>query len=1388
MEKNLNKTNQKSLNSHIDSINLDNDIKSVKQLVAQVVENINGLEMSFLNASTIQNLDQKTKEGEKLLEELQKINLKDYESNIRVETFNETLANAGSFVQPSIQLKSDIVDMSNNLINMTLLIAELKNFTQKARESTINAELILKDKLKEMIEEKINQINKHVQETEMLIADGYKFNNETVEGSNSLQKLQTDIEQENKNLNADMERLRKNMEERSLLIPDAIRDTEQAKIHASEIENQSADLSRKFSSTRNLATDPLRAANAYNNISLAIEDAELAIKPLKGLEVDALKDPILQENVKRTNEELGVTEKSLADLKARYKRNSDQTSMLDDKAKSPIELLDSVKEKLNDTASLVTDLRGIEKIKQQVDKVKLIDKRVKDLLISIDTLSDNTKELNSYLNFTSDIRESEDYLKQLSNSKANNLKNFDQEFMDKNQATFDRLKDSIGDKITDLKKRIQIAKHQANNIRVGAMFNNNSVLELNNPPNLASSSTFNKFSMQFFAQSPDGLLAYIGNPISSDTNASKKKKKRDAYDETNLLNNSPKTDFICLEIRRGRVTLIWDLGSGQPNELVDEQNVYDNNWHNVIVERYGKLVKLIVKTNDKETENSKLTEGTSSLLNLDPQISRIFIGGISQQVKVSSSIVNHYFMGNISNLIFDNEPMGLWNLKHSSNVYGGAPFDRSTTNSLRFNGNSYVILRKTETMNFKENLYVSFVFKTFVKNGLLFLVGEPALNEYLSVEIYKGSVVLRYELGSAPMTVVSNGVYNDGKWHFVKVNREDKESMLTVDQFDEQTGFSLGMSTDLSTDDNIYIGGFPGHHPYFDVSKDGFDGCIKDLQIGTDQQNLNNNKESYGISLGCSSDFIRTVSFVEHVNQVNSFVVYPIQEVITKDRLQVAFKFVTLSKLGLLLHLSNEDSSIYFNVYLNNGMLLLHTNQNDSLKTDKHVYNDNQWHYVTIEIDQNMVKMDIDDFSLQEVALKEPINFALLGMINVGGLPPPIDKQFGPMFGDFIGCIGDITLNEQFVNFAASTDKQNAQFTKCALAGQADLPVTDLLPPKSFSITPESKRKPIYKMLPPIGNCKLPPIPRMEESNLQMNEVRFGDTLWSRYEFSISNDVSKGLENESGFQIKFKTTQANGIIFYITSSNGIDFVGLYFVNNKLHYGFDCGSGHGVVSLKNEYADGQWHSATFSRKGKNGLIRVDDETAEVTSLGATSALNVKSPIYIGGIPEELATETKGHLKAVDKDFNHAMTSFSGCLKDLKVRDLEYKFQDGRGVDVAPCSDQVEYGHFFHYDGGYIRLMEEFRVRVEFTLTMQIKPRKMDGILAAVFGKTDYLALYLDKGKITFVVDNGAVRSLYFYILSILSICVVYTIFILGSVHCYERFDYGQSNKQSTNQFV
>ena len=72
MEKNLNKTNQKSLNSHIDSINLDNDIKSVKQLVAQVVENINGLEMSFLNASTIQNLDQKTKEGEKLLEELER--------------------------------------------------------------------------------------------------------------------------------------------------------------------------------------------------------------------------------------------------------------------------------------------------------------------------------------------------------------------------------------------------------------------------------------------------------------------------------------------------------------------------------------------------------------------------------------------------------------------------------------------------------------------------------------------------------------------------------------------------------------------------------------------------------------------------------------------------------------------------------------------------------------------------------------------------------------------------------------------------------------------------------------------------------------------------------------------------------------------------------------------------------------------------------------------------------------------------------------------------------------------------------------------------------------------------------------------------------------------
>lgn len=56
--------------------------------------------------------------------------------------------------------------------------------------------------------------------------------------------------------------------------------------------------------------------------------------------------------------------------------------------------------------------------------------------------------------------------------------------------------------------------------------------------------------------------------------------------------------------------------------------------------------------------------------------------------------------------------------------------------------------------------------------------------------------------------------------------------------------------------------------------------------------------------------------------------------------------------------------------------------------------------------------------------------------------------------------------------------------------------------------------------------------------------------------------------------------------------------------------------------------------------------------------------------------------------------------------------------------------------------YIFLDDKYRVGESVSITLDIKPRKLSGIIMAVHGRQDYLILQLVDGHLVFSVDNGA----------------------------------------------
>lgn len=172
-----------------------------------------------------------------------------------------------------------------------------------------------------------------------------------------------------------------------------------------------------------------------------------------------------------------------------------------------------------------------------------------------------------------------------------------------------------------------------------------------------------------------------------------------------------------------------------------------------------------------------------------------------------------------------------------------------------------------------------------------------------------------------------------------------------------------------------------------------------------------------------------------------------------------------------------------------------------------------------------------------------------------------------------------------------------------------------------------------------------------------------------------------------------------------------------------------------MTSKFEYNNNQWHTVIFSRQQTQGRLLINGEDESVgESAGDTRAMSIQGPFYVGGVNPNILTDSNNNLGLEKGDF------FRGCIRNIQSggRDLGEPTQV---VGVQPCSEQIESGMFFGKGGGHVKLRDRFRVGVEMTISMDIKPRTMNGLLLSVHGKKALLLLQLINGTIHFTVNNG-----------------------------------------------
>ncbi|POI32121.1 hypothetical protein CIB84_004127, partial [Bambusicola thoracicus] len=166
----------------------------------------------------------------------------------------------------------------------------------------------------------------------------------------------------------------------------------------------------------------------------------------------------------------------------------------------------------------------------------------------------------------------------------------------------------------------------------------------------------------------------------------------------------------------------------------------------------------------------------------------------------------------------------------------------------------------------------------------------------------------------------------------------------------------------------------------------------------------------------------------------------------------------------------------------------------------------------------------------------------------------------------------------------------------------------------------------------------------------------------------ISYPPLTNVHHELRVEAEFLPRAPDGLLLFSAgkASPVEDFVALAMVGGHLEFHYELGSGTAVLRSIEPVALGRWHRVTAERLHKDGTMTVDGGApVQRSSPGKSQGLNLRSPLYLGGVEPPLRPPTNA--------------SFQGCIGEVSINgkkvDLSYSFLRSRGVgqcgQSSPC---------------------------------------------------------------------------------------------------------------------
>ncbi|XP_060707105.1 laminin subunit alpha-2 isoform X2 [Hemiscyllium ocellatum] len=1106
-----------------------------------------------------------------------------------------------------------------------------------------------------------------------------------------------------------------------------------AEYHAAVLNDSSGILDGILAEAKNLSFNATAAFRAYTNIKDKIDEAEKVAKEAKETANQAVRlasgpDGSLKETAKsslqRSFRQLNEGKRLGTDVKEKRDNLNNLENRLNDGTTKNKNLLKALNDTLAKLHAIPKDASAKiqaakEKAKQANDTANAVLAEIKDLNQNLLGLQDNCSKLKD------DVAKANAAI----NIPAKTIADADmkvKELEDKTDKLMDKLKpiknlqDTLGRNISHIKDLINQARKHANSIKVSVSSGGDCIRTYR--PDIKKG-TYNSIVLNVKTSELENLLFYLGS--------------------------ARYTDFLAIEMRKGKVNFLWDVGSGVGRVEYPDLVINDQYWYRIEASRFRRNGTISVRALDGPrasivpTTHSAVSPEGYTILDVDEN-AYLFVGGLTGEVKKSDVVKTTTFSGCMGETSLDRKPIGLWNYRDRQGECKGcvvSPQPTDTEGTVQFDGEGYAAVGRPTRWNPNVSA-IAFKFRTFTADALLMYLATKDLKDFMSVELTNGRIKVSYDLGSGAANITSKGRYNDGKWKSFTLSRILKQANISIrDVLNNKEesfivispGTNFGLN--LKANEKIYFGGLPilkNLRPEVSLKK--YSGCLRDIEISQSPYNLLSGTDYLGLTKGCSLENVHTVSFHKP-----GFV--ELQPHALNVGTEISFSFSTKNETGMILYGSGkapaqlkrkrrQTGQVYYAVFLNRGRLEVHVAMGTreprrvTIRPESGVFNDGKEHSVRLHRSRGYLTVQVNEEKAQRKSLPNDLPLDIKRLF-VGGVPASFQVSQLRSITHFEGCIWNLVVNSIPLDFAQPVYFEHAEIGRCPTLKHPKPLIEDVeeIDTAEITIKPISEIKRIPTPAPNMCAPDIHPI-------ALLGVKRFG--LSKNSHVAIEFDDTK-VKTRLIIEFEIQTEAESGLVFYMARINHADFATIQIKDGMAHFSYDLGSGNASTVVQKKINDGEWHKVRIVRDRKRVTVTIGLTVATAVSPKNADILDVVGMIYIGGLPKNYTTRRIGRV----------LYSINACIRNFKLNNKTLDLDNPTSsLDVGVCFLNSQRGNYF--DGtGFAKTVARYRVGTDLRIEFDFRTSQRDAVLLGISSqRVDGLGIELVGGKIFVHIDNGA----------------------------------------------